>query len=125
VLSDAAAGTPQVILLASGSEVSLALDAQALLAKEGVAARVVSVPCLELFAQQDERYRDEVLPPSVKARLAVEAAHPLSWYRLVGDGGDVLGIERFGASAPYERIFREFGFTPEHVARRARALLEQ
>ena len=125
VLSDAAAGTPQVILLASGSEVSLALDAQALLATEGVAARVVSVPCLELFAQQDERYRDEVLPPSVKARLAVEAAHPLSWYRLVGDGGDVLGIERFGASAPYERIFQEFGFTPEHVARRARALLQR
>ncbi len=123
VLSDAAGGEPRVILLASGSEVSLALDAQALLAADGLAARVVSMPCLELFAAQDRRYRDEVLPPSVQPRLAVEVAHPMSWYPLVGDGGDVLGIERFGASAPYERIFEEFGFTPENVARRAKALL--
>jgi transketolase len=104
--------------------VALALAAQRLLAQEGRRVRVVSLPCLELFAAQPQTYRDRVLPPAVRARLAVEAAHPQPWYRWVGDAGDVLGLERFGASAPAPRLFAELGFTPESVAQRVRALLE-
>jgi transketolase len=84
----------------------------------------VSVPSLELFAAQPDAYRDEVLPPGVKPRLAIEAAHPVSWYRWVGDGGDVLGIGSFGASAPYKELFEVYGFTVDWALERARALLD-
>jgi transketolase len=113
---------PQLVLLASGSELSVALGAQATLASRGIRARVVSVPSMELFAQQDAAYRASVLPAGIP-RLAVEAAHPQSWYRWVGDSGDIVGLDHFGASAPAPRLFTEFGFTPEHVAERAAALL--
>jgi transketolase len=123
VLSEAAGGRPEVILLASGSEVEIVLAAQEKLAARQVAVRVVSVPSLELFARQPESYRDQVLPPAVRRRLAVEAAHPMPWYRWVGDQGDVIGLTRFGASAPYERIYRELGLTPDAVVARVERLL--
>jgi transketolase len=125
VLADApgSGGAPSVVLIATGSEVELALAAYERLATEAVAARVVSMPSLELFAQQPREYRDAVLPPAVRARLAIEAAVPQPWYRWVGDGGAVLGIERFGASAPYQRIYKELGFTVENVVARAKQLL--
>ncbi len=123
VLADAGGGAPRLILMATGSEVSLCLAARDILEREGVPTRVVSMPSLEIFARQPEDYRSGVLPPTVTARLAVEAAASFGWHRWVGTAGDVLGIERFGASAPYERIFREFGFTADNVAARARAVL--
>jgi transketolase len=104
--------------------VELVLGAYERLAAEGIAARVVSMPCMEFFASQPREYRDAVLPPSVRARVAVEAAAPQPWYRWVGDHGTVLGLERFGASAPYQRIYRELGLTVENVVRRAKELLE-
>jgi transketolase len=123
ILSEAAGGRPEVILLASGSEVEIVLAAQEMLAARQVAARVVSVPSLELFSRQPESYRDEVLPPDIRRRLAVEAAHPMPWYRWVGDQGDVIGLTRFGSSAPYERIYRELGLTPDAVVARVERLL--
>ncbi|MBI4500402.1 MAG: transketolase, partial [Gemmatimonadetes bacterium] len=123
VLADTGSGQPRVIIMASGSEVSIALGAKDKLEAQGVPTRVVSVPSQELFAREPREYRDQVLPPAVKARLAIEAAHPMSWYRLVGDGGDVLGIEKFGASAPYQRIYQEYGLTVENAVKRAQALI--
>jgi transketolase len=122
VLGDAPGGPPQVVLLASGSEVSLIMGAQERLATAGVRARIVSVPSLELFAKQSSEYQDEVLPPGVP-RLAVEAGHPMSWYRWVGSTGAVLGLERFGASAPYQRVYQELGLTVDHVVEMARGLV--
>jgi transketolase len=116
---------PDLILIASGSEVALAVGVRRRLAAEGMAVRVVSMPSIELFNAQPASYRDAVLPPEVRARLAIEAAHPMPWRHLVGDGGDVLGITEFGASAPHERLFAEYGFTIERAAARARALLGQ
>jgi len=123
VLADARDGKPAIVLLASGSEVDLTLGAYERLVAEGIAARVVSLPSMELFARQPQEYRDAVLPPTVPARLAVEAAAPQPWYRWVGDHGMVMGIERFGASAPYQRIYQEFGLTVENVVRKAKELL--
>src|SRR5439155_766873 len=123
VLADARGGTPAIILLASGSEVELVLGAYERLTAEGIAARVVSLPSMELFARQPPEYRDAVLPPAVPARLAVEAAAPPPWYRWIGDRGLVLGLERFGASAPYQRIYQELGLTVENVVRKAKELL--
>jgi transketolase len=123
VISDAA--EPQVLLLASGSEVSLALEAQALLAEEGIASRVVSMPSWELFEAQPQAYRDQVLPPEVAARVAVEAATPLGWERYIGPGGEMVSMDRFGASAPYKVLAEKFGFTAEEVAARARASLRR
>lgn len=117
VLADVPA--PSVVLIASGSEVGVALAAQALLRAERVAARVVSAPSLELFRSQDKTYRDSVLPHGVP-RVAVEAAHPMSWYEFVGDDGAIIGIDRFGASAPYEKLFEEYGITAAAVADAAR-----
>jgi len=125
VLADARDGKPAIVLLASGSEVDLALGAYERLAAEGTAARVVSLPSMELFARQPQEYRDAVLPPAVPARLAVEAAAPQPWYRWIGDHGIVMGIERYGASAPYQRIYQEFGLTVENVVRRAKELLRR
>lgn len=124
VLADAPDGDPDVIVLATGSEVPICVDAREQLADDGIAARVVSMPSWELFEQQGEEWQENVLPSDVPARLAVEAAAPLGWDRWVGDEGDVLGIERFGASAPYEDNYEQFGFTPENVAERARQLVE-
>jgi transketolase len=123
VLAEAGGGAARVLLMGTGSEVGLCVAAREILEREGVPTRVVSMPSLEIFARQSAEYRDAVLPPSVPARLAVEAAAGFGWHRWVGTAGEVLGIERFGASAPYERIFREFGFTADNVAARARAVL--
>jgi transketolase len=121
-----------VILIGSGSEVELVLGAYETLRAQGIAARAVSMPSMELFARQPEAYRDAVLPPAVGARVAVEAAAPDPWYRWVGGGGGagagarhgvVLGLERFGASAPYQRLYKEFGLTVERVVQQAKALL--
>jgi transketolase len=125
VLRDAPGGDPDVVLMATGSEVHLCARAQELLEAEGVAARLVSVPCVDRFAEQDRDYRDSVLPPDQPARLAVEAASPLGWDRWVGEEGDVMGMTTFGASGPYKAVFEHFGFTPERVAERAKAVLER
>jgi transketolase len=101
----------------------VALEARERLQAEGTATRVVSMPCWELFAEQDQGYRDQVLPPSVRARLAVEAAATFGWERWVGEDGEVVGIDHFGASAPGATVLEKFGFTPGNVADRARALL--
>jgi transketolase len=107
--------------MSSGSEVALILDAQRALSERGVRARAVSMPSMELFARQPEAYRNEVLPPGVP-RLAIEAAHPMPWYRWVGADGVVMGLERFGASAPYTRVYEELGLTTEKVIEAAGAL---
>ncbi|MXY96922.1 MAG: transketolase, partial [Gemmatimonadetes bacterium] len=122
VLADAD-GTPDVIFIASGSEVYLALEAREKLAGDGVAARVVSMPSWELFEAQTAEYRESVLPASVTARLAVEPGVTLGWERYVGSRGDVIGLERFGASAPYQDVFEHLGFTAENIAGRAKALI--
>jgi len=123
VLSETAGVAPQIILIATGSEVGLALSAKDELEKRGTAVRVVSMPSFELFEAQDQAYRDSVLPPAIRTRLAIEAAVPLSWYRWVGLDGDVVGMTTFGASAPYQDAMRHFGFTVENVVSRAMALL--
>ncbi|MHB1861335.1 MAG: transketolase [Gemmatimonadaceae bacterium] len=122
-LSAASGGRPHVVIMSAGSEVQLALAAQAVLERQSVRTRVVSMPSHELFAAQDQTYRDIVLPPGVP-RVAIEAAHPMSWYRWVGDNGTVIGIEHYGASAPYERIYKEFGITAEAVVAAVKKLLE-
>ncbi|TSD95313.1 transketolase [Skermania sp. ID1734] len=111
---------PEVILMATGSEVSLVVEAYEQLTKDGIRARVVSMPCLELFAQQPQEYRDSVLPPSVRARVAVEQASTHGWHRYVGLDGKVIGMETFGASAPLKELLTKFGFTPEKVVEAAR-----
>ncbi|TCP52122.1 transketolase [Tumebacillus sp. BK434] len=115
VLSDAANGQPQVILIATGSEVALAVKAQQALAEKGIAVRVVSMPSMELFNKQSKDYKDSVLPPSVKARVGIEMGTTFGWERYVGDNGVVIGIETFGASAPGDRVIAEYGFTVENV----------
>ena len=123
VLADAAGSSPEVILIATGSEVSLALEAHTRLSAEGIGSRVVSMPSWELFEQQPQRYRDAVLPPSVRARVSIEAAAPLGWERYVGFDGAIIGVTNFGASAPGPVVMREFGFTPEHVVETAKRIL--
>jgi transketolase len=120
ILAEADGGDPEVILLGTGSEVHLALAARDELQAEGIRARVVSMPCWELFDRQPQAYRDEVLPPSVKARVSVEEASTLGWDRYVGDGGAVVGMHTFGASAPLKQLLTKFGFTPDQVAEVAR-----
>ncbi len=116
-------GTPDVILIATGSEVRLAVEAAQRLSAEDVAARVVSMPSWELFAAQDDEYRESVLPAAVRARVAVEAAATFGWERWTGDGGSVIGLDRFGASAPAPTLFEQFGFTVDHVVAEARRLV--
>ena len=123
VLIDAEGGEPDVILIATGSEVGLALSARDELAGEGIRARVVSMPCSELFDRQPQAYRDEVLPPAVKARVAIEQASTLGWHRYVGDGGAIVGMHTFGASAPLKLLVEKFGFTPDAVTGVARGLV--
>jgi transketolase len=124
VLAEASRGKPDVILIASGSEVQLVIGARQKLEEQGVDARVVSMPSWELFDAQPKVYRDSILPPSVRARLAVEAGVPQGWHRYVGDLGDVIGVDRFGASAPGEVVMRECGFTVENVCNRVHTLLQ-
>jgi transketolase len=123
VLADCASGPPKLILIATGSEVSIALEAHNQLTREGVASRVVSIPCWDLFEAQPQSYKDTVLPPGVKARVSVEAGSTLGWERYVGLEGAVIGLNRFGASAPGEIVMRELGFTPEHIVKVAKSIL--
>jgi transketolase len=123
VLWDAPGGEPELILISTGAEIGETLKAAKALADEGHRARVVSMPCMELFEEQGEDYREEVLPASITARLAVEPGARMSWWRWVGNRGDVLGLDRFGASAPGTTVLEELGFTAENIAALARALL--
>ncbi|MET7815590.1 transketolase [Streptomyces sp. NPDC005395] len=123
VLADASAGAPDVVLIATGSEVQLAMAAREALEAEGTATRVVSMPSVEWFEEQPRAYRESVLPPSVRARVAVEAGIGLTWHKYVGDAGRIVSLEHFGASADAKTLFTEFGFTADHVAAAARESL--
>ncbi|MEJ8306774.1 transketolase [Saccharibacillus sacchari] len=123
VVSDAKDGKPAAQIIATGSEVQLAVKAQAKLAEEGIEVRVISMPSWDLFEKQDKAYKDSVLLPDVKVRLAVEMASPFGWERYVGDQGAILGIDTFGASAPGNKVIEEYGFTPDNVAAKVKALL--
>jgi len=123
ILSDSSPGKPDVILIATGSEVHLAVEAQEKLFGEGVRARVVSMPSWELFDQQPESYRHQVLPPDVTQRVSIEAGATLGWHRYVGKEGEVIGIDHFGASAPGNVVLKEFGFTSVNLLNRVKALL--
>ena len=120
VLADADGGIPEVVLIATGSELQLAVAARDTLQQGGIPTRVVSLPCVEWFDAQDQSYRDSVIPPHVKARVSVEAGIAQPWYRFVGDAGEIISIEHFGASADYKTLFREFGFTAEAVVEAAK-----
>ena len=123
VLADAPGGNPEVILIASGSEVSLAVEAHESLLAEGIRSRVVSMPSWEIFDHQTQEYRDSVLPPNVKARVAIEQASTFGWERYVGESGRVIGMKTFGASAPLKELQRKFGFEPDRVVAVAKELL--
>jgi transketolase len=125
VLEEASSGLPQLIIIATGSEVSLALTARERLEEEGWPTRVVSMPCHEWFDEQTPAYRQQVLPPDVKARVSVEAAVAQGWRELVGDGGEIISIEHFGASAEGNVLFEQFGFTPDRVVAAAHSALER
>jgi len=124
VLADADGGTPQAIIIATGSEVSVALGARELLAKDGIRARVVSMPCWETFEAQSAEYCESVLPAAVKARVSVEAGVTFGWHRWIGDAGIAIGIDRYGSSAPGEINMEKFGFTADNVARVVRSLVK-
>ena len=123
VLGDAPGGSPEVILIASGSEVSLAVEAHEQLLAEGIRSRVVSMPSWDIFDHQTQEYRDSVLPPKVTARVAVEQASTFGWERYVGTSGRIIGMKTFGASAPLKELQRKFGFEPDHVVAAAKELL--
>jgi len=123
VLGDAPGGDPEVILIASGSEVSLAVEAHEKLLAEGIRSRVVSMPSWEVFEQQTAEYRESVLPSKVKARVAVEQGSTLGWERYVGATGEVIGMKTFGASAPLKELQRKFGFEPDQVVAAAKKQL--
>jgi transketolase len=125
VLQDASNGEPQLILIGTGSELQIAVDAREVFEGDGIPTRVVSMPCMDWFAAQDQAYRDSVLPPSVRARVSVEAGIAMPWYRWVGDAGEIVSIEHYGASADYQTLFREFSFTTEHVVAAARTSLDR
>ena len=123
ILSKEHKDSPDIILMATGSEVQLILGAQEKLQKEDISTRVVSMPCWEIFEQQSEDYRDEVLPKQVKKRLAVEAGASFGWCRWTGDSGAVIGVDKFGSSAPAKENFRHYGFTIENVVDRAKEVI--
>jgi transketolase len=123
VLADAPGGKPEVILIASGSEVSLCVNAHEELLAEGIRSRVVSMPSWDIFEHQPQAYRDSVLPPDVTARVAVEQASTFGWERYVGWSGRVIGMKTFGASAPLKELLRKYGFEPERVTEVAKELL--
>ena len=122
-LSEAKGGDAQASLIGTGSEVNLCIQVQDLLAKEGVRTSVVSMPCWQLFEKQDQTYRDSVLPPKMRVRIAVEMASPLGWERWVGLDGAIVGMNSFGASAPLKHLLKKFGFEPEPVAAVVRATI--
>lgn len=124
-LLDAPSGKPELLLMATGSEVEIIMEAARELHKKGVEARVVSMPCCELFEKQPQSYRDTILPPDVKARVSIEASATLGWERYVGDGGTAIGINRFGESAPYLEVYEELGLTKERVIEESLTLLKQ
>jgi len=124
VLADASNGSPELILLGTGSELQIAVAARERLEADGVPTRVVSVPCFEWFADQDQAYKDEVLPPTVRARVSVEAGVPMGWREFVGDAGRIVGLTHYGASAAYSVIYEKFGLTDEAVVAAARESLE-
>jgi transketolase len=121
ILKDAA--NPQAILIATGSEVSLAIDVQSALAAQGIAVRVVSAPCLEWYSEQDQSYKDEVLPPSIKLKVSIEVGIAQGWHQLIGDGGITISLEHYGASADAKRLFKEFGFSVEAIVAKIKAAL--
>ena len=123
VLSEANGGQPNIILIATGSEVALAMEAQKVLEQDGTPTRVVSMPSWELFEHQDKTYREKVLPPTVRKRLAIEAGSPIGWHKYTTDEGGIIAMNRFGASAPAELLFEKFGFTVANVVKRAKAVL--
>ncbi|WP_220499027.1 MULTISPECIES: transketolase [unclassified Microbispora] len=123
VLQDASNGQPAVVIIGTGSEVQLAVEARTILESQGIPTRVVSMPCVEWFQAQDPAYKQTVLPPAVRARVAVEAGIPLGWREFVGDAGEVLGLDHFGASAPYKTIYEQFGLTADRVVAAAKASL--
>ncbi|WP_182874480.1 transketolase [Microbispora sp. H10670] len=123
VLQDASDGQPAVVIIGTGSEVQLAVEARTILESQGIPTRVVSMPCVEWFQAQDPAYKQTVLPPAVRARVAVEAGIPLGWREFVGDAGEVLGLDHFGASAPYKTIYEQFGLTADRVVAAAKASL--
>ena len=125
VLEDLGTGDKDVILMASGTEVILLIEAAERLASEGRSVRVVSFPSWELFSKQDEAYQNQVLPPSIKARVAIEAGVPMGWEKWVGEQGETIGIERFGASAPYKVLYEQFGLTIDHVVEAAYAVIDR
>jgi len=125
VMAEAPGGTPQIILIASGSEVALAIDAYETLVAQGIRARVVSMPCWDIFESQPQSYREQVLPPKLKARVAIEQGSVLGWDRYVGPEGRVIGMKTFGASAPLKELQRKFGFEPERIVEVAKAVLER
>jgi transketolase len=125
VLADAEDGQPEVILIGTGSEVQLCVQAYEQLTSEGVKARVVSMPSWELFEGQSAEYRDSVLPPAVTARVGVEQASTFGWDRYIGTGGCIIGMETFGASAPLKALQEKFGFTPDRIVAAAREQLEK
>ena len=125
ILRDSDKKNPDIILMASGSEVNVIVKAKEELAKDGIDARVVSMPCMEDFDKQPAKYKASVLPNNVRARLAVEAGAPMSWYKYVGLDGDIIGMETFGASAPAGKLFVKYGFTVENVVAKAKALLNK
>jgi len=125
ILSEAKGGTPDIILIATGSEVHLILEAQEQLAAEGINARVVSMPSMEIFVQQDQTYQNEVLPPANHKRLAVEAGVTIPWYQFTTTDGDIIGIDSFGDSGEGNAVMAHFGFTTENVVKRAKALLNK
>jgi transketolase len=116
-------GTPDIILIATGSEIHLAMQAADTLAGDGIAARVVSLPCTDLFDAQDDDYREQVLPASVTARVVIEAGVTANWWRYAGSGGRVIGLDRFGMSAPADELFKYFGFTADNVVSVAKELI--
>ena len=115
--------TPDVLLMASGSEVEQVLGAQAELAKDGIAARVISMPCMETFLKQDDEYRESVMPNAIRARVAMEAGATMPWYRFTGLDGAVIGLVHYGASAPAAILFKEYGFTVENVVAAVKEVL--
>ena len=115
ILADSEKKTPDLILIATGSEVALAVGAKDELKKQGIDARVVSMPCVELFEKQSAKYKESVLPAKVRARVAVEAGATMCWYKYVGLDGKVVGIDQFGESAPAKKLFEKYGFTVENV----------
>ncbi len=125
ILTDAADGKPDLILISTGSEVAICMDAHKKLTADGIKTRVVSMPSWEVFAKQDKSWRDQVLPPEITARIAVEAASPMGWERYTGSEGDIIALDHFGASAPFEVLYEKFGLSPENVTKRAKALLNK